>query len=55
MMVGAVTIGLWLGIAAMTWDGLRWAAYGALVFAAVRAWLWVRQLRYVFAADDEED
>lgn len=54
VMVGAVTIGLWAGIAAMTWDGLRWVSFGAMALAALRGWLWLKQVRAVLAADDDE-
>jgi len=54
VLVGAVTIGLWAGIAAMTWDGLRWVSFGALGLAGLRAWMWLKQLRIVFAEDDDE-
>jgi hypothetical protein len=49
-----VTIGLWAGIAAMTWDGLRWVSFGAMALAALRGWLWLKQVRAVLAADDDE-
>ncbi len=55
VLVGAVTVGLWAGIATMTWDGLRWVSIGAMAFAALRGWLWLRQLRAVFASDEEEE
>jgi len=51
--MGAVTIGLWAGIATMTWDGLRWVSWLAIGMSALRGWLWLRQLKRLFATDDE--
>ncbi len=53
ILIGAVSICIYAGIAFMAWDGPRWISFLAAGLGSYRAWLWFKEVRRVLGADDE--
>lgn len=55
LMIGAMSVVIYATIAVIAWEGIRWVSALAAVLGAYRAWIWVRQVRWWLAAEEEEE